>query len=177
MRKALFSPAMAVAATILAGCAGGPPPPQHREDEWHAPVQILLRYVDKDGKLTRADLEAGLRRDFDAADLNHDGVLEPDEVRAVNQQRWTDDQSAISPLQDWNGDGVVDFNEFAANARPLFRQYDRNGDGVLTPEELHPGRAAGQQNPEGNQDQPNEHRGGRRGGPPGGGGRGGGPQQ
>jgi hypothetical protein len=176
MRKVLFSPAMVVAATILAGCAGGPPPPQHREDDWHAPVQILLRYVDKDGKLTRAELEAGLRRDFDAADRNHDGVLEPDEVRAVNQQRWTDDQSAISPLQDWNGDGMVDFNEFAANARPLFRQYDRNGDGVLTPEELHPGRAPGAKNPDGTQDQQEERRGGRRGGPPGGGGRGGEPQ-
>jgi Ca2+-binding EF-hand superfamily protein len=177
MRKALFCPAMAIAATILAGCAGGPPPPQHHEDEWHAPVQILLRYADKDGKLTRAELEAGLRRDFDTADLNHNGVLEPDEMRVVNQQRWTHDQSAISPLQDWNGDGVVDFNEFAANARPLFRQYDRNGDGVLTPEELHPGRAAGAQRPDENQDQQPEQRGGRRGGPPGGGGRGGGPQQ
>lgn len=177
MRKALFSPAMVAAAIILVGCASDPPPQQHREEEWHGPAEILQRYVDKDGKLTRAELEAGLRRDFDAADLNHNGVLEPDEMRAVNQQRWTDDQSAISPLQDWNGDGVVDFNEFAANARPLFRQYDRNRDGVLTPEELHPGRAAGAQKPDGSQDQPEEPHGGRRGGPPGGGGRGGGPQQ
>ncbi len=145
MRMALLCPAIAVAAAVLAGCSGGPPPMQHREDEWHAPVGILLRYVDKDGNVTRAGLEAGLRKDFEAADLNHNGVLDPDEVRAVNQQRWTEDQSAISPLQDWNGDGVVDFNEFAATARALFREYDRNGDGVLTPNELHPGRAAGPQ--------------------------------
>jgi Ca2+-binding EF-hand superfamily protein len=137
VHRALSALAIAIA---LAGCAGSPPPQQqHREEEWHAPVQILLRYADKDGRLTREQLEAGLRRDFDAADLNHDGVLEPDEVRAVNEKRWSEDQSAISPLQDWNGDGVVDFNEFAATARNLFQQYDRNGDGVLTPQELHPG--------------------------------------
>jgi Ca2+-binding EF-hand superfamily protein len=162
--------------SAVVGCSGGPPPQRH-EDEWHAPVEILLRYADKDGKLTRAQLEAGLRKDFDAADLNHDGVLEPDEVRAVNQQRWTEDKSAISPLQDWNGDGVVDFGEFAANARPLFRQFDRNGDGVLTPDELRPGKA-GAQTPESTDQQQGEGgRRGRRGGPPSGGPPGGGGPQ
>jgi EF hand len=172
MRTVLFAPAIAVAAIVLAGCAGGPPPQQHHEEEWHAPVEILLRYVDKDGKLTIAELEAGLHKDFDAADLNHDGVLEPNEVRAVNEARWKEDQSAMSPLIDWKGNGLIDFDEFAATARALFHEYDRNGDGVLTPVELHPGRAAGPQNQSSGQEQQEEHRGGRRGG----GGRGGGPQ-
>lgn len=144
-------------AILLAGCSGAPPRPQQREEEWHPPVQILLRYADKDGRLTRGQLEAGLRRDFDAADKNHDGVLEQDEVRAVNQARWKEDQSAISPLQDWNGDGVVDFNEFAATARALFSQYDRDGNGVLTPNELRPAAPGTQQQP--GQTQPPEHRG------------------
>jgi hypothetical protein len=143
-------------AIVLAGCGGTPPPQQRRDDEWHAPVQMLLRYAGPDGRLTRAQLEAGLRKDFDAADLNHDGVLEQDEVRAVNQERWKEDQSAISPLQDWNGDGVVDFAEFAATARALFNEYDRDGNGVLTPNELRPGGAAPQ--PPG-QTQPPEHHG------------------
>ena len=112
-----------------------------RRKEWHPPVEILLRYADKDGRVTRAAMEAGLRKDFDAADINHDGVLEPDEVRAVNQKRWNEDQSAASPLVDWNGDGVVDFDEFAATARSLFDEYDKNHDGVLTPDELHPKHA------------------------------------
>jgi hypothetical protein len=170
MRPARFGAAVA-AIVLLAGCGSGPPPQQHREDEWRAPVEILEHYADKDGNVTRAGLEAGLRRDFDAADVNHNGVLDPDEVRAVNQQRWTSDQSAVSPLQDWNGDGVVDFAEFSATARALFQQYDRNGNGVLTPAEMRPGRS-GQDRPDG--DAGGGDRQGPEGGPPRGG-RGGGP--
>jgi len=166
MRPTLLRAAVGFALSLsIAGCGGGPQRPQHPEDEWHGPVQILLRYVDKDGRLTRAQLEAGLRKDFDAADLNHDGVLEQDEVRAVNQQRWKEDQSAISPLQDWNGDGVVDFDEFAGTARALFAEYDQNHDGVLTPQELRPGKPAGAQTPGQDQTPPPDqghrgHRGG-----------------
>lgn len=128
---------------LLAGCTFGTPrPPMRHEEEWHGPAEIIARYADKDGNVTRAALEAGLHRDFEAADTNHDGVLEPDEVRSVNEKRWDEDKSAISPLQDWNGDGVVDFDEFAANARSIFEQYDQNGDGVVTARELHPQQAA-----------------------------------
>jgi Ca2+-binding EF-hand superfamily protein len=122
---------------------------------------MLLRYVGPDGNLTRAQLEAGLHKDFEAADVNHSGVLEADEVRAVNQQRWNEDQSAVSPLQDWNGDGVIDFNEFAATARALFNEMDLDHNGVLTPKELRPGRERSKDGQDG--------RGDGRGGPPGGG--------
>jgi hypothetical protein len=163
-----------VLTAALAGCAGDPPePPQHHEEGWAPPSAILLRYADKDGLLTRAGLEAGLRKDFDAADTNHDGVLEPDEMRKVNEQRWEEDKSAVSPLVDWNGDGVIDFNEFAATARNLFPQYDFNHNGVLDPGELRPAGAPRAQGT--SQDQPGESggkqggRGGRHGGPQGGG--------
>jgi hypothetical protein len=156
---------MAVAA-LLAGCASHRHGPGGRhEEEWHSPVQMLLRYADHDGKVTRAAMEAGLRKDFDAADTNHDGVLEPDEVRAVNEKRWSEDASATSPLVDWNHDGVVDFDEFAATARSLFDQLDVNNDGVLTPDELRP-----QQKGQGQGQGSHEGRGGHRGGPGGGGG-------
>jgi hypothetical protein len=161
----------------LAGCAGDPPqPPQHHEEEWAPPSAILLRYADKDGRLTRAGLEAGLRKDFDAADSNHNGVLEPDEMRVVNEQRWEQDRSAVSPLVDWNGDGVIDFNEFAATARNLFPQYDVNHNGVLDPGELRPAGAPRAQGGTPEQDQPGESGGkpgGRHGGPQGGGSAGG----
>lgn len=160
---------------LAAGCGGRQIPPRH-DAEWHAPVGMLLKYADADGRLTRQQLEAGLRRDFDAADLNHNGVLDPDEVRAVNAKRWDEDQSAISPLQDWNGDGLVDYGEFAATARALFNEYDLDGNGVLTPDEMHGGPPRGGKGGkpgEGNQGHP-------QGGPPGDGGeggRGGEPQQ
>jgi hypothetical protein len=147
---------------VVAGCGGRPEePPTHRAEDWHSPVQMLLRYVGPDGNLTRAQLETGLHQEFAVADVNHSGVLEPDEVRAVNQQRWKEDQSAISPLQDWNGDGVIDFNEFAATARALFNEMDLDHNGVLTPKELRPGRERSKDGQDG--------RGDGRGGPPGGG--------
>jgi hypothetical protein len=132
---------------IVTGCGGGPPDfpmPGHREEEWHPPVsQLLLKYVGPDGRLTRAQMEAGLHRDFEAADRNHSGVLEADETRAVNEQRWNEDRSAISPLQDWNGDGVIDFNEYAAAARALFNELDVERKGVLSANRLRAARGLG----------------------------------
>ena len=175
MGKMAFAAGLAVVAILLAGCASHRPPPDgpdgpgHREEEWHPPVGILLHFdANHDGSITRAEMEAGLKADFAAADTNHDGVLEPDEVAAVNQQRWREDASATSPLVDWNHDGVVDFNEFANTARSLFDQLDIDGNGVLSPKELHPERRG--------EDKPNqggEERGGH--GRPGGGRGGGGP--
>lgn len=120
------------------------PAPQSRaakpetEDRF-SPLQMLMRYdLNHDGSITRAELEAGLKADFDAADTNHDGKLDENEVRAVNEARWKAQNAATSPLVDWNGDGVVDFREFSGAARSLFVQLDANGDGVLSPEELNP---------------------------------------
>ncbi len=140
MRSSVFGVALiGLMAAGLTACGGGrKEDPRPRVEEWHAPVTILRHFAGPDGSLTLKQLNEGLRRDFDAADTNHDGVLEPDEMRAVNQERWVEDQSAISPLQDWNGDGVIDFNEFAATARALFNEADPTGKGVIPAEVLRP---------------------------------------
>jgi hypothetical protein len=161
----------------------GAPPPQGRsaipgkpgEPERFSPVQMLLKFdADHDGKITKAELEAGLKADFAAADTSHDGKLDMDEVRAVNDARWKEQASAASPLVDWNGDGFVDFNEFAGAARSLFVQMDADGNGVLTPEELNPrqkpdkkgARPGGQGGPGGGQGGGQGGPGGGQGGPP-----------
>lgn len=106
--------------------------------EKHGSFEFLLRYDSNgDGKITRAELEAGLRQDFRQADTNHDGLLDPDEVLAVNQRRIRIDQSIAIPIIDWNHDGYVDFAEFAAPMRSLFEQYDVDENGVVTLEEMH----------------------------------------
>ncbi|MBV9992488.1 MAG: hypothetical protein JOZ72_14510 [Alphaproteobacteria bacterium] len=128
-------------AFLPAACSGDRPPPEPREQgaQFHPPVEMLKRYdADHDGTLTRAELEAGLKADFAAADTNHDGKLDEDEARAVNEQRWSEGLSTTSTLVDWNHDGVVDFNEFAGTARSLFDELDVNGDGKLSPKEMEP---------------------------------------
>jgi hypothetical protein len=149
---------------------GGPGGPQ--QNDRFSPVKILMPYdANHDGSLTRAEMEAGLKADFDAADLNHDGKLQLNEIRAVNDSRWKEDNAAASPLVDWNGDGVVDFGEFAATARSLFAQVDANDNGILSPIELNP-----KAKPKGGTNHPPvQHGGGPGGGQGGPGGPGGGP--
>jgi len=133
-----------LALTVL-GCGGGPKPGGTPAPEWHPPSELLERYADKNGVVSRAAIEAGLRADFAAADKNHDGCLDADEARAVNEARWKASASTTSPLIDFFHNGCIDFDEFAAEPRSLFEQLDKNGDGRLTPGELHPGRRASQQ--------------------------------
>lgn len=100
---------------------------------------MLIKYdANHDGSVTRAEMEAGLRADFAAADVKHTGCLDTDETRAINDQRYAADQSTYSPLVDFKGKGCIDFDEFAATPHSLFDTLDRDNNGILTPQELNP---------------------------------------
>jgi len=133
-------------ATVLAACASHHHrqiPENERPREWHPSRDQLLKYdANHDGTVTKAEMEAGLKAEFDAADTNHDGCLKADEVRIINEKRIQELGSTATPLIDWNQDGCVDFNEFAGSARSLFTAMDRNEDGKLDPKELNPAAAA-----------------------------------
>jgi len=140
MRKGSFGVAAAVLSLCMAGCSHAPPrraepapPPKHPATE------MLLVYAASDGSLTRAQMEAGLRRDFSKVDTNHNGCLDDNEVRAINEQRWKEDASTATPLIDFKNNGCFDFDEYAAAARSLFDQLDRDGTGKLTAQQLRPG--------------------------------------
>ena len=124
---------------LLAGCGDDP----SALDNYGVPRGMipqaapLLRFgVEKDGSLTRSKVLAVLKKEFDAADTNHDGVLRFDELNAVNELRQKRDGIAASLLVDWNHDGVVDFKEFSTMDLSLFEQFDANGDGVVTADEF-----------------------------------------
>lgn len=147
-----------VAALGLSACAGDNHPQRKPpEAPWHPATQMLDKYVaDKDGSLTRAQMEAGLRKDFDTADKNKTGCLDSDETRAINEERLAADQSTASPLVDFTGRGCIDFDTFANTPRSLFQALDRDNNGVLTAQELHPWLPAAKKD-DGHAVQPKEH--------------------
>ena len=136
MRRSVF----VFSAILLAACAGQPPSAPH-ETEFNPPRTILERYdTNRDGTVTRAEMEQGLHAEFTAADVRHTGCLDESEARLVTDRRWQNDQSTASPLVDFKGLGCIDFDEFAATPRSLFEQMDLNDDGKIAPEELRPRR-------------------------------------
>jgi Ca2+-binding EF-hand superfamily protein len=126
--------------TVLGvGGAAGPvllplPPEIHGRAYY---LRLLMRFdADEDGVLTRTELEAGLRREFDAVDRNGDSVLDAGEIRAADARRraagGTAGAGTTWPPIDWNNDGSIDFNEFARVSRALFEQLDVAGKGAIT---------------------------------------------
>jgi hypothetical protein len=98
---------------------------------------LLLRYdANHDGVITREELEAGIKADFEAADVNHDGCLKPAEVRAENERRIARDGAQAAPVVDWNLDGCVDLKEFGTAYRSYFELADRAKNGRVTLLEL-----------------------------------------
>jgi hypothetical protein len=175
MKQALL---VVAAVLVLAACSSSPPKPGHwnpydtpRDENWHSQTSSLLRYdANHDGTLTRAELLGGLHAEFNTYDAKHNNCLGPDQVRDINALRVQQDGSQATPLVDWNQDTCIDFNEFSGTMLSLFDTLDKNGDGVLTPEEM---RAAGitpaqSPNAQGNSGgrHGGHHHGGGAGGPP-----------
>jgi len=134
---------------IGAGCAARPQGPAGAANNPNNPfraatipelqfdIQLMLSFDEnKDGVVTHDELEAGLKRQFDAADTNHDGHLDLKEMQAENDRRWRMYGTASSPLIDWNQDGSIDFDEFASTARSVFAELDRDRGGTLAGAEL-----------------------------------------
>ena len=162
-----------IALLLLAGCASRPREPSPftsgyrppRDENFNGgPNAMLLKYAGPDGSLTRAQLAAGLKAQFDTYDTGRKGCLDTDQVAAINAARIAQDQSTASPLQDWNQDGCIDLKEFSTAANSLFAQLDANRDGIVSVLEFHPRVRPGGASP--GQGQEPRGSGGGPGGPP-----------
>ncbi len=131
-RPALF---LAAAAASLAACAG-PKPLTYKQQQTASSANCLLGpfVVNADGSLTWDQLQAGIDKQFKAADLNGDGVLSGMEITHINDARTgTCDTSS---LIDWSGTGKIDRDTYAARYETTFGFADRERDGTVTAMEM-----------------------------------------
>jgi hypothetical protein len=127
----------ALAAAMIVTVSGAALAAQRVPAGLPASAALLLRYdADHDGTITKVEMDAGLKTDFAAADMNGDGCLDPSEVRAENQARLTRDGPEASPLVDWNLDGCVDAREFGNTVHSYFDLADKTKDGKVSMVEL-----------------------------------------
>ena len=107
-------------------------------------IRLMLSFdVNKDGSVSRDEVEAGLKQQFEQADTDHNGSLNLGEMQAENGRRWQASGTASSPLIDWNLDGTVSFAEFSGTAHSVFGQLDRDQGGSLAGAELEAPRIRG----------------------------------
>lgn len=117
-----------------------------------------------DGQLTRDEVPERMQGIFDRVDTDKNGHVTRDEIRAsaaADSQPTAEGRGErggrgrggegrggpggpdrISAVLDPNADGVLDAQEIA-NAPKALRTLDRNGDGLLTPDEVTGGRGRG----------------------------------
>jgi hypothetical protein len=131
----LFNPATAV---LIAGISAAATLAQAQIASDLPPSAVLLvRFdTDKDGAITKLEMEAGLKADYAEADLDRNNCLNAPEVRAENDRRLRREGGQATPLVDWNVDGCVNMQEFAATTRSYFTFADRSKDGNVSNLEL-----------------------------------------
>jgi hypothetical protein len=103
------------------------------------PVAMMLAGfdADSDGRITRAEADAGVQRSFAAADTTRAGWLGYIAF-ADWAERWLGDRNAVpSPFEvDRDGDNHITAQELGERMGAIFDRLDRDHDGVLTHAEL-----------------------------------------
>ncbi|MBP6013567.1 MAG: hypothetical protein KBA31_15175 [Alphaproteobacteria bacterium] len=155
----LVGGAVAVAFATDWGSAKRPATP--RTASGTSATQLLRFDEDKDGRITRAEVDATITAQFGKVDTNADGKLDAAEVQRFNDARKADQRAryeawraahpdatsrppadrardSIETLRtaDWNLDGVITPDEFGGKTRAQAMRADRNGDGTVDPDEL-----------------------------------------
>jgi Ca2+-binding EF-hand superfamily protein len=114
-------------------------------DQQSQMAQMLLQYdTNKDGVISRAEIEAGKAAEFTTADTNADTFLSWEEFKAWNDAKKSAQTTSIFNVMDADMNGSISSAEFvntssdrrATQAASMFALADTNQDGALSPEEL-----------------------------------------
>ena len=89
---------------------------------------------DGDGKVAVSELDARHKEMLAEADKDGDGYVTKDEMRSLHESHMADRKARMFP--DANNDGKVSRREFEDATRDHFNKMDKDGDGLLTEEEM-----------------------------------------
>lgn len=88
-----------------------------------------------DQELTREKMDESLKAELVKWDKDNSGDLGNAEAQPLNDELRAQNVGA-SPVTDWNGDGHIDFQEFASGWRTMFELCDRNRSKTVSLREL-----------------------------------------
>jgi len=89
---------------------------------------------DGDGKVAISELDERHKEFLAAADKDGDGYVTKDEMKAMHESFRAEHEARMFP--DGNNDGSVSRREFEDAARDRFNELDKNGDGLISKEEM-----------------------------------------
>ncbi len=133
---------VALAGTLLAGCASAPQVPTAGGERVSAVVSgdaFVIAAADSDGDLltTQAELDAATTGLFDRADADDSGALSPLEFQAFARDFMGGDLLGPFRLEfDRNVDNAITAEEFSAAFGARFIRYDGDESGSVTRGEL-----------------------------------------
>jgi Ca2+-binding EF-hand superfamily protein len=136
---AAFVATPALAQRAAPAPAAPTPAPQPAANLIVEPVGMMIAAFDADGdgRVTRAEFDAGLRHSFDAIDTDRKGSLSYIGFGDW-AERWLGNRNALpSPFEvDRDGDNRISFAELADRFDLFFARFDLDKDGVITRAEL-----------------------------------------
>lgn len=128
-----------IVATVLMGAAAFAQDQQGPEGRGMGPMfDFSTLDADKDGKVTKAELDAQKTARFTEADTNKDGKLSAEELTAARDamiaKRKADRLADMVAKMDKDGDGMIAIDELPSppNADRMFDRIDTDKDGAIS---------------------------------------------
>ena len=101
---------------------------------------LMQMDTDKDGTITRAEMDAAAATRAAAIDADKDGTITVDEIEAYRERQRAERMAERLARMDRNGDGEVSVEEYQDAQTWRLARFDRNGDGTIERREMRHGR-------------------------------------